>query len=68
MFCGSLLDAGWADEIHYFIGAKILADTNALPVFKSDKLIKLEASVGLTLKSASTFDNDIYLHYAIDSL
>ena len=68
MFCGSLLDAGWADEIHYFIGAKILADTNALPVFKSDKLIKLEASVGLTLKSASTFDNDFYLHYAIDSL
>jgi len=68
MFCGSLLEAGWANEIHYFIGSKILADTNALPVFKSDKQIKLEASEGLTLKSFSAFDNDIYLHYAIDSL
>ena len=68
MFCGSLLESGWADEIHYFIGSKILADTNALPVFRGNKQVKLAASVGLTLKSFSAFDNDIYLHYAIDSL
>jgi diaminohydroxyphosphoribosylaminopyrimidine deaminase/5-amino-6-(5-phosphoribosylamino)uracil reductase len=68
MFSSFLLEQNWVNELHYFIGSKLLLDAGALDAFTGTKNKNLADSKDLSVISAQTLGNDIYLHYAIDSL
>jgi diaminohydroxyphosphoribosylaminopyrimidine deaminase/5-amino-6-(5-phosphoribosylamino)uracil reductase len=68
MFSSFLLEQNWANELHYFIGSKLLLDAGGLQAFTGTDNKNLANSKNLSVISAQTLGNDIYLHYAIDSL
>ena len=68
MFSSFLLEQNWANEIHYFIGSKLLLDAGGLHAFIGTDNKNLAESKNLSVISAQTLGNDIYIHYAIDSL
>ena len=68
MFSSFLLEQNWANEIHYFIGSKLLLDAGGLHAFIGTDNKNLAESRNLSVISAQTLGNDIYIHYAIDSL
>ena len=68
MFSSFLLDQNWANELHYFMGSKLLLDAGALDAFTGTNNKNLADSKNLSVISAQTLGNDIYIHYAIDSL
>jgi diaminohydroxyphosphoribosylaminopyrimidine deaminase/5-amino-6-(5-phosphoribosylamino)uracil reductase len=68
MFSSFLLEQNWANELHYFIGSKLLLDAGGLQAFTGTDNKNLADSKNLSVISAQTLGNDIYLHYAIDSL
>jgi diaminohydroxyphosphoribosylaminopyrimidine deaminase/5-amino-6-(5-phosphoribosylamino)uracil reductase len=68
MFSSFLLEQNWANELHYFIGSKLLLDAGGLNAFVGTDNKNLAESRNLSVISAQTLGNDIYIHYAIDSL
>ena len=68
MFSSFLLEQNWANELHYFMGSKLLLDAGGLHAFIGTEHKNLADSKNLSVISAQTLGNDIYLHYAIDSL
>jgi len=66
IFSSYLLSKKWVDELDYFIGSKILLDNQAVTRSAVSKNIVLDQEIPLTLLSSMPFDNDIYLHYAIN--
>ena len=68
MFSSFLLEQNWANELHYFIGSKLLLDAGGLQAFTGTDNKNLADSKNLSVISAQTLGNDIYLHYDIDSL
>jgi diaminohydroxyphosphoribosylaminopyrimidine deaminase/5-amino-6-(5-phosphoribosylamino)uracil reductase len=68
MFSSFLLEQNWANELHYFIGSKLLLDAGGLQAFTGTDNKNLADSKNLSVISAQTLGNDIYVHYAIDSL
>ena len=68
MFSSFLLEQNWANEIHYFIGSKLLLDAGGLNAFVGTDTKNLAESKNLSVISAQTLSSDIYIHYAIDSL
>jgi diaminohydroxyphosphoribosylaminopyrimidine deaminase/5-amino-6-(5-phosphoribosylamino)uracil reductase len=68
VFSSFLLEQNWANELHYFIGSKLLLDAGGLQAFTGTDNKNLADSKNLSVISAQTLGNDIYLHYAIDSL
>jgi riboflavin biosynthesis pyrimidine reductase len=68
MFSSFLLEQNWANELHYFMGSKLLLDAGGLHAFFGTDHKNLTDSKNLSVISAQTLGNDIYLHYAIDSL
>ncbi len=66
IFSSYLLSKKWVDELDYFIGSKILLDNQAVTGSAVSKNIVLDQEIPLTLLSSMPFDNDIYLHYAIN--
>ena len=68
MFNSFLLEQNWANELHYFMGSKLLLDAGGLHAFIGTENKNLTDSKNLSVISAQTLGNDIYLHYAIDSL
>ena len=68
MFSSFLLEQNWANELHYFMGSKLLLDAGGLHAFVGTENKNLADSKNLSVISAQTLGNDIYLHYAIDSL
>jgi len=68
MFSSYVLEHQWADELHYFIGSKILLDSAAKPAFTSTHPTKLSNSMQLSVVKSLTFKDDVYIHYKIDSL
>jgi diaminohydroxyphosphoribosylaminopyrimidine deaminase/5-amino-6-(5-phosphoribosylamino)uracil reductase len=68
MFSSFLLEQNWVNELHYFIGSKLLLDASGLDAFTGTKNKNLADSKDLSVISAQSLGNDIYVHYAIDSL
>jgi len=68
MFSSFLLEQNWANELHYFIGSKLLLDAGGLQAFTGTDNKNLADSKNLSVISTQTLGNDIYLHYAMDSL
>ena len=68
MFSSFLLEQNWVNELHYFIGSKLLLDAGGLQAFTGTDNKNLADSKNLSVISTQTLGNDIYLHYAIDSL
>lgn len=68
MFSSFLLEKNWANELHYFMGSKLLLDAGGLQAFTGTNNKNLADSKNLSVISAQTLGNDIYIHYAIDSL
>ena len=67
-FNSFLLANKWVDELDYFIGSKILLDNGAKAGFNLTSNTPLQNGTPLTLLVSKTLENDIYLHYAIDTL
>jgi diaminohydroxyphosphoribosylaminopyrimidine deaminase/5-amino-6-(5-phosphoribosylamino)uracil reductase len=68
MFSSYVLEHQWADELHYFIGSKILLDSAAKHAFTSTHPTRLSNSMQLSVVKSLTFKDDVYIHYKIDSL
>lgn len=68
MFSSFLLEQNWANELHYFIGSKLLLDAGGLHPFVGNENKNLAESKNLSVISTQTLSSDIYIHYAIDSL
>ena len=68
IFSSFVLEQNWANELHYFMGSKLLLDAGGLAAFTGTNNKNLADSKDLSVISAQTLGNDIYLHYAIDSL
>jgi diaminohydroxyphosphoribosylaminopyrimidine deaminase/5-amino-6-(5-phosphoribosylamino)uracil reductase len=68
MFSSFLLEQNWVNELHYFMGSKLLLDAGGLHAIIGTDNKNLANSKNLSVISAQTLGNDIYLHYAIDSL
>jgi diaminohydroxyphosphoribosylaminopyrimidine deaminase/5-amino-6-(5-phosphoribosylamino)uracil reductase len=68
MFSSFLLEQNWANELHYFMGSKLLLDAGGLHAIIGTENKNLTDSKNLSVISAQTLGNDIYIHYAIDSL
>ena len=68
MFSSYVLEHQWTDELHYFIGSKILLDSGGKPAFTSVSPTPLVNAMQLSLIKCLTFDDDVYIHYKIDSL
>ena len=66
IFSSYLLSKKWVDELDYFIGSIILLDNQAVRGSAVSKNIVFDQEIPLTLLSSMPFDNDIYLHYAIN--
>lgn len=67
IFSTFLLTKKWVDELDYFIGSKTLLDNQAVTESAVSKNIVLDQKLPLTLLRTIPFDNDIYLHYAIEN-
>ena len=68
MFSSYLLSKNWVNELDYFIGSKLLLDANAKAGLDIATNTALQNAVPLTLLESISFENDMYLHYAIEAL
>jgi diaminohydroxyphosphoribosylaminopyrimidine deaminase/5-amino-6-(5-phosphoribosylamino)uracil reductase len=68
IFSSFLLEQNWVNELHYFMGSKLLLDADGLDAFTGTNNKNLADSKDLSVISAQTLGNDIYIHYTIDSL
>lgn len=68
VFSSYILSKNWVNELDYFIGSKLLLDTNAKAGLDIDTSTPLQNAAPLTLLESMSFENDMYLHYAIGSL
>ena len=58
----------WVNELDYFIGSKLLLDANAKAGLDIATSTPLQNAAPLTLLESRSFENDMYLHYAIGGL
>jgi hypothetical protein len=56
------------NELDYFIGSKLLLDSNAKKGLDIATNTPLQNAAPLTLLESRSFENDMYLHYALGSL
>jgi diaminohydroxyphosphoribosylaminopyrimidine deaminase/5-amino-6-(5-phosphoribosylamino)uracil reductase len=68
VFSSYVLSKNWVNELDYFIGSKLLLDANAKAGLDIATSTPLQNAVPLTLLESMSFENDMYLHYAIGSL
>ena len=68
VFSSYLLSKNWINELDYFIGSKLLLDANAKSGLDIATSTPLQNAAPLTLLESRSFENDMYLHYAIGSL
>lgn len=68
MFSSYLLSKNWVNELDYFVGSKLLLDANAKSGLDIATSTPLQNAAPLTLLESRSFENDMYLHYAIESL
>jgi len=68
VFSSYVLSKNWVNELDYFIGSKLLLDANAKAGLAVTTNTPLQNAAGLTLLESRSFENDIYLHYAIEAL
>lgn len=68
MFSSYVLSKNWVDELDYFIGSKLLLDANAKAGLDIATSTPLQNAAPLTLLESMSFENDMYLHYAIEAL
>ena len=68
VFSSYVLSKNWVNELDYFIGSKLLLDANAKAGLDIATSTPLQNAVPLTLLESRSFENDMYLHYAIGSL
>ena len=68
VFSSYVLSKNWINELHYFIGSKLLLDTNAKAGLDIATSTPLQNAASLTLLESRSFENDMYLHYAIGGL
>jgi diaminohydroxyphosphoribosylaminopyrimidine deaminase/5-amino-6-(5-phosphoribosylamino)uracil reductase len=68
MFSAYLLSKNWVNELDYFIGSKLLLDSNAKAGLDIAQSTPLQNAASLTLLASMSFENDMYLHYAIEAL
>lgn len=67
IFSSYVLSKNWVNEIDYFIGSKLLLDTNAKAGLDIATSTPLQKAAGLTLLDSRSFENDMYLHYKIET-
>jgi diaminohydroxyphosphoribosylaminopyrimidine deaminase/5-amino-6-(5-phosphoribosylamino)uracil reductase len=58
---GSLFDLRQIDEVHLFIGGKMLGGREALTPIGGEGLPKMMHSQSISIRSVTQFDNDVYL-------
>lgn len=68
VFSSYVLSKNWVNELDYFIGSKLLLDANAKAGLAIDTSTALQNATALTLLESKSFENDMYLHYAIEAL
>ncbi|MEK0413050.1 MAG: hypothetical protein RL070_538 [Bacteroidota bacterium] len=68
VFSSYVLSKNWVNELDYFIGSKLLLDTNAKAGLAVATNTPLLNAAPLTLLESMSFENDMYLHYAIEAL
>ena len=68
VFSSFVLSKKWVNELDYFIGSKLLLDSNAKAGLDIATSTPLQNAAPLTLLESMSFENDMYLHYAIESL
>ncbi len=68
VFSSYVLSKNWANELDYFIGSKLLLDNNGKSGLDIATSTPLQNAAPLTLLESMSFENDMYLHYAIGSL
>ena len=68
VFSSFVLSKKWVNELDYFIGSKLLLDSNAKAGLDIATSTALQNAAALTLLESRSFENDMYLHYAIESL
>jgi diaminohydroxyphosphoribosylaminopyrimidine deaminase/5-amino-6-(5-phosphoribosylamino)uracil reductase len=68
IFSSYVLSKKWVNELDYFIGSKLLLDSNAKAGFDIATSTPLQNAAPLTLLESMSFENDMYLHYAIEVL
>lgn len=67
VFSSYVLSKNWANELDYFIGSKLLLDANAKAGLAATTNTPLQNAAGLTLLESRSFENDMYLHYKIET-
>ena len=68
VFSSYVLSKKWMNELDYFIGSKLLLDANAKSGLDIATSTPLQNAAPLTLLESMSFENDMYLHYALGSL
>ena len=68
VFSSYVLSKNWVNELDYFIGSKLLLDANAKSGLDIATSTPLQNAAPLTLLKSLSFENDMYLHYAIEAL
>jgi diaminohydroxyphosphoribosylaminopyrimidine deaminase/5-amino-6-(5-phosphoribosylamino)uracil reductase len=68
VFSSYVLSKKWGNELDYFIGSKLLLDANAKAGFDIATSTPLQNAAPLTLLESMSFENDMYLHYALGTL
>jgi diaminohydroxyphosphoribosylaminopyrimidine deaminase/5-amino-6-(5-phosphoribosylamino)uracil reductase len=63
---GSLFDLRQIDEVHLFLGGKMLGGREALTPMGGTGLPKMLESQSLTIRSLTQFENDVYLVGRVD--
>lgn len=67
IFSSYVLSKKWVNELDYFIGSKLLLDANAKAGLAAATNTPLQNAAGLTLLESMSFENDMYLHYKIET-
>ena len=60
---GSLHRLKQLDEIHVFIGPKLLGGRNSITPVEGENPILMDASEELSLRSVRRLDDDVYMQY-----
>jgi diaminohydroxyphosphoribosylaminopyrimidine deaminase/5-amino-6-(5-phosphoribosylamino)uracil reductase len=59
---GSLLDAGQIDEVHVFIGPKLIGGAEAVGAIGGQGFAKLREAIGPANLSVQQLGDDVYIH------
>jgi diaminohydroxyphosphoribosylaminopyrimidine deaminase/5-amino-6-(5-phosphoribosylamino)uracil reductase len=59
---GSLLDAGQIDEVHVFIGPKLIGGAEAVPAIGGQGIASLQEALSLANVSVERLEDDMYIH------